>query len=370
MRAQIKVISIWGLPEWVWRLLLSFLALFLAFAVGGLLLLAIDVNPREAYSYLLLGNFGSVYSFSEILVKATPLMMTGLAFAFAYRTGLFNIGAEGQMYMGAIGAVLVSLKLAMLPGWLLIPLALLAAMIFGGIWGGMTGLLKVKFGANEIITTIMLNYIALYFLNYLITDPLREASGGYVQTDIIAEQSFLPLLIPDTRLHLGFLIALAFVVVFYLILWKTPFGFQLRAVGFNRHAAEYAGVHVSRNLVAAMAISGAFAGVAGFTEVNGLLHRLIDNFGVGLGFDGIAVALLGNANPFGIVVASFLFGLLRVGANAMQRGVGVPANVVYIIQGLTVLFLLAVNVMMPRIMRMVDQRRLKASARSEGRISA
>lgn len=370
MRVQVRGFSLWNAPEWVWRLLLSLLALFMAFALGGILLISIDVNPREAYSYLLLGNFGSVYSFTEILVKATPLMMTGLAFAFAYRTGLFNIGAEGQMYMGAIGAALVSLKLTGLPGWVLIPLALLTAMLFGGIWGGMTGFLKVKFGANEIITTIMLNYIALYFLNYLITDPLREASGGYVQSDTIAEQSFLPVLIPDTRLHIGFLIALAFIVIFYLILWKTPLGFQLRAVGFNRHAAEYAGVNVSRNLVTAMAISGAFAGVAGFTEVNGLLHRLIDNFGVGLGFDGIAVALLGNANPFGIVVSSLLFGLLRVGANAMQRGVGVPANVVYIIQGLTVLFLLAVNVLMPRIMRLVEQKRTQRPTTGERRLSA
>ncbi|GAV24247.1 simple sugar transport system permease protein [Carboxydothermus islandicus] len=330
------------------NLVVPILAILAALVLGAILLLFINVNPLEAYSVLLFGNLTSLYGISEILVKAVPIIMTGLAFTFAYRTGLFNIGAEGQMYVGAIAAVVVGLKLGHLSPFLAIPLSLLAALIAGGIWGGIPGLLKAVFGSSEIIITIMLNYVAVYLLSYLVDKPLREKSGFYPQTDMIGENAFLPVLIPNTRLHLGFLIALLFVVLVYIILWRTKLGFELRAVGLNLHAAEYAGIDVRTKMFLALALSGALAGVAGFTEVGGIHHRLLDNFSKGVGFDGIAVALLGQATPFGVVLASLLFGLLQVGANSMQRSVGVPANIVYIIQGLIILFLLGGTILARR----------------------
>jgi len=332
----------------VLNLLVPLLAILAALILGAVLLLIINVNPIEAYGVLLFGNLTSLYGISEILIKAVPLIMTGLAFAFAYRTGLFNIGAEGQMYVGAIAAVIVGLKFGHLSPFIAIPLALLAALVAGAIWGGIPGMLKAVFGSSEIIITIMLNYVAVYFLSYLVDKPLREKSGFYPQTDMIGENAFLPVLIPNTRLHLGFIIALLFAVLVYIILWRTKLGFELRAVGLNLHAAEYAGIDVRTKMFLALAISGALAGVAGFTEVGGIHHRLLDNFSKGVGFDGIAVALLGQATPLGVVLASLLFGLLQVGANSMQRSVGVPANIVYILQGLIILFLLGGTILARR----------------------
>lgn len=324
-------------------------AVIAALLVGAILLLMIGVNPLEAYWYLIFDNFSNIYSITEVIIKATPLILSGLAFTFAYRSGLFNIGAEGQMFVGAIAAVIVGLKLSFLPSPLVIFLSLVAAMAAGAIWGGIPGILKSRFGSSEIIITIMLNYVAIHLLSYLVDKPLREASGIYPQTDLIGESAFLPILITNTRFHLGVLIAIAFALLVYIVLWRTPFGYQVRAVGFNPDAAEYAGVNVKWNMILALAISGALAGTAGFTEVNGIHHRLLDNFSRNVGFDGIAVALLGRTTSLGVIISALLFGLLQVGANAMQRGVGVPANIVYVIQALVILFILGGAVLNPLI---------------------
>lgn len=315
-------------------------AVALALLLGAFLLWFVGVDPAEAYKYLIIGNFQSAYTTSEVLTKATPLIMTGLAFSFAYRTGLFNIGGEGQMFVGALATVVVGLQWGHLSPWVVIPTSLMAALLAGAMWGGIPGLLKARYGSSEIIVTIMLNYVAVYFLNYVVDKPLREASGTYPQTDPIGAGAFLPAIIPDTRLHLGFLIALAFAALFYVILWKTPLGFELRTVGYNPTSAEYAGINVKRKMALSLALSGALAGAAGFTEVNGIHHRVLDDFSRGVGFDGIAVALLGGATPVGVVVSSIWFGMLQVGATIMQRRVAVPANIVYVIQALVILFVL------------------------------
>ncbi len=331
-------------------------SVLLALLLGSILLLFIKVNPLEAYRYLIFANFSNFYNLAEIFVKATPIILTGLAFTFAFRTGLFNIGGEGQMFVGAIASVFVGLKTGHLSPFITIPLCLIAAMIAGAIWGIIPGILKGVFGSSEIIVTIMFNYVALYLVSYVVDRPLREASGFYPQTDLIGKNAFLPYIIPKTRLHIGFIVATLLVLVVYLILWKTPFGFRLRAVGFNPDGAEYSGIDIKRNIIISLAISGALAGVAGFTEIGGIHHRLLDNFSRNVGFDGIAAALLGNANPLGVFASALLLGMLQTGANAMQRGVGVPANIVSIIQALIIILVLAGNMLKPKIMIMLKRK--------------
>ena len=338
----------------VFTITVPIIAVLLALLLGSILLMIIKVNPLEAYRYLIFGNFTNIYNFAEIFVKATPILLTGLAFTFAFRTGLFNIGGEGQMFAGAMAAVFVGLKTGHLSSFITIPLCLGAAILAGAVWGIIPGILKGVFGSSEIIITIMFNYIALYLVSFLVDKPLREASGFYPQTDLIGENAFLPYLIPQTRLHIGFIIAILAAIIVYLVLWKTPFGFKLRAVGYNPDGAEYSGINIRKNIIISLAISGAIAGAAGFTEINGIHHRLLDNFSKNVGFDGIAAALLGNANPLGVFVSSLLLGMLQTGANAMQRGVGVPANIVSIIQSLIIIFVLSGNKLIPKVQDMIS----------------
>ncbi len=333
------------------------IAVFLALTVGSILLVFVKVNPLLAYRYLILGNFTNIYNIGEIFVKATPIILTGLAFTFAFKTGLFNIGGEGQMFAGAIAAVYVGLKTGHMSPFITITLCFLAALVAGAIWGIIPGLLKAKFGSSEIIVTIMFNYIGLYLVSYVVDGPLRESSGFYPQTDMIGKNAFLPYFLPGTRLHIGFIIAIVLSILTYIILKKTPFGYKLRAVGHNPHGAEYAGISIKKSIILSMAISGALAGVAGFTEIGGIHHRLLDNFSVGVGFDGIAAALLGGAQPIAVILSSVLLGMLKTGANAMQRGVGVPANIVNIIQALIILFVLAGNMLKPKIETILERKK-------------
>lgn len=331
------------------KILIPIAAVFLALLLGSILLLFIDVNPLEAYKYLIFGNFTNKYNTAEIFVKSTPIILTGLAFTFAFRTGLFNIGGEGQMFAGAMAAVFVGLKTGHLSPFLTISLSLMGAIVAGAIWGLIPGFLKGIFGSSEIIVTIMFNYVALYLISYLVDKPLRESIGFYPQTDLIGRNAFLPYVVPNTRLHIGFVIAIIISIMVYIILWKTPFGYRLRAVGFNPDGAEYSGMSIKKSIIISMAISGALAGVAGFTEINGIHHRLLDNFSKNVGFDGIAAALLGSANPAGVVVSSILLGMLQTGSNSMQRGVGVPANIVSIIQAMIIILVLAGNMLRPKL---------------------
>lgn len=328
-------------------IIVPIISVLLALLLGSILLLIIKVNPLEAYKYLILGNFTNIYNFSEIFVKATPIILTGIGYTFAFKVGLFNIGCEGQMLAGAMAAVFLGLKTGHLSPFITIPICLIGAMLAGAVWGLIPGVLKGVFGSSEIIVTIMFNYVALYLVSFLVDKPLREASGFYPQTDLIGENAFLPYLIPQTRLHIGFIVAIIFAFLVYLILWKTPFGYRLRAVGCNPDGAEYSGINIGKNIILSLVISGAIAGAAGFTEINGIHHRLLDNFSKDVGFDGIAAALLGNTQPLGVVIASLLLGMLKTGANAMQRGVGVPANIVNIIQALIIIFVLAGNKLKP-----------------------
>jgi len=279
--------------------------------------------------------------FSESLVIATPYIFAGLAVALGFRGGLFNIGAEGQLFLGGLASVYVGYSFTNLPWFVHLPLALLAGIAAGAIWGAIPGFLKARTGAHEVINTIMMNYVAFRLTDYLLQGPMA-GPGGLPITIEIATSAYLPSLFPKPmRIHAGFFLALAVAALVYWFLWKTTRGLEIRMVGANPHAARYAGVRITSTIVLTMALSGALAGLAGTAQVLGVNHKMVRAFSTGYGFDSIALALLGNSHPLGVVLASLLFGFLRGGAARMQSVAGVPVEIIRIIQALVIIFVAA-----------------------------
>ncbi len=319
-------------------------AIAVALFISGLILLAAGYNPLEAFKVMWEGAFSDMRTFTEVLLKATPLILIGVGLAVAFRCSIWNIGAEGQFYLGAVFSTATGIFLADLPAIILIPLVLLLGTIGGALWGMLAAWLKVRFGASEIVTTIMLNYIAIIGTGYLVTGPMIEEVGKFPQTAKIAEAAWLPRFLPPTRLHIGFLVALGLAFLIYLLIFKTSAGYAIRAVGINAEAARYAGMNVEGNMLLAMAISGGAAGLAGAVEVAGLTYRLYQQISPGYGFEGIAVALLANNHPLGIIFSGILFGALRSGSEVMQMNAKVPSVLVFAIQGLVILSVVAFGV--------------------------
>jgi len=277
----------------------------------------------------------------ESLMLTTPYIFAGLAVALGFRGGLFNIGAEGQIFIGGLAAVYIGYSLTGLPAIIHLPLALLAAILGGALWAAIPGFLKARYGAHEVINTIMMNYIAFRLADYLLQGPMGRADGMPITPEIL-KSAYLPALLPQpVRVHLGLIIALFMAWVVYWFLWKTPRGLEIRMVGANPNAARYAGIRIALIIVLTMSLSGALAGMAGANQVLGVDHRMVRAFSSGYGFDSIALALLGNSHPLGVVLASFLFGFLRGGAAQMQAEVGVPIEIIKIIQGLIIIFVAA-----------------------------
>ena len=329
-------------------LLVPLYAIVLSFIVGGVLIALIGVNPFEAYWALLRGMFGSPDRIAASIARSVPFIGSALALAFAFRAGLFNIGAEGQMLIGGVIAAWVGTWSLMfdLPGVLAVPLMLLAGFVGGAVWGGIPGVLRARTGAHEVITTIMLNSIALFLTRWLInaTDPLilRDRSASVPRTRVISPTARLPELVDsEPPLHWGLIVmvALCFVVAF--VLQRTTFGFATITVGSNPHAAHYAGISVSRIIVLAMLLSGGFAGLAAVSEVAGTNFFFQPGTFAFLGFDGIAIALLARANPIAIIPAALLWGSLLAGAPLMQQEADVSIDVVRIIQSMVLLFVAA-----------------------------
>ena len=299
--------------------------------------------------------------FSESLVTSAPYIFAGLALALGFRGGVFNIGAEGQLFVGGLASVYVGYAISGLPWYVHLPLALLAGALAGAIWGAIPGFLKARFGAHEVINTIMMNYVAFRLTDLLLQPGLMARPDGLPITPEIKPSAYLPALFPrPMRLHVGFFLALALAALVYWFLWKTKYGFEIRMVGANPRGARYAGVSITRIIVLTMALSGALAGLAGTNQVLGLDHRLVRAFSTGYGFDSIALALLGNSHPVGVVLASLLFGFLRAGAARMQSVAEVPVEMIRIVQGMVIIFVAA-----PEIIRGLY--RLKA-ARAEERM--
>jgi simple sugar transport system permease protein len=318
-------------------------ALAIALLISGVVVALAGRNPVVAFSALVDGAFGSAYGLSEVGVKACPLLITGLAVAVAFRAGIWNIGAEGQLLAGATIMATIGSRPWPLPGWLALPLALLAAAGGGAAWAAAAGWLRVRRNVNEVISTIMLNFIALGIVGYLVHGPLQEAAGTYPQSDAIVSALRLPRVIGGTRLHAGLLLAVVAAVGCMVLLFRTVLGFQMRAVGLNAEAARLGGARPERCLLLALVISGALAGLAGAVEVSAVTFRLYERFSPGWGFTAIAVALLGRLHPAGIVGAALLFGVLEAGSNSMQRVADVSAVLVDVVQATVILCMLAVE---------------------------
>jgi simple sugar transport system permease protein len=341
------------LKAFPWQeVLIPIVAVFLALLVGSGFILLVGENPLMAYSVLFRESLGSTKNIATTLQRATPLIFTGLAVAFAFRGGLFNIGAEGQLYIGAFAAAWVGFTFD-LPRLIHLPLAVFAGMVGGALWGAIPGYLKAKLGVHEVINTIMLNFIALFLTDWLATGPFH--GGTWVpETARIKSTAALARLYPPTRLNTGIYLALVAALVAYLILWKTKRGYELRAVGLNPTAAEYGGINVARNTVIAMALSGALAGLAGTEQILGLHNRFILRFSPDLGFMGIAVALLGKNHPVGVVFAAVLFGALQSGSAAMDRLTAVPRELITIIQAL-IIFFVAAEYLIRKMLRLKEE---------------
>ena len=302
------------------------------------------------------------YPFTDSLVAATPYIFAGLAVAVGFRCGLFNIGVEGQLYIGAICSVWVGFALKGLPAIIHLPLALLAGAAGGAVWASIPAILKAKAGAHEVINTIMMNYVAFRLSDWLLSDkgPLKRPDSPNPVSPLIEKSAELPRFFPDPiRLHLGFFIALGVAVFIYWFLFKTTLGFELRTVGANPKAARYAGMNITRNIIIAMCLSGALAGLAGANEVLGVNHNLALAFSSGYGFDSIALALLGKSHPLGVVLAALLFGTLRSGATRMQNIAKIPIDIISILQALIIAFIAA-----PGIIRAIY--RLKLPKQDDG----
>ncbi|MHC1784282.1 MAG: ABC transporter permease [Anaerolineaceae bacterium] len=321
-------------------------AIIIALLIGALVIKLAGGDPWRAYKHIGEASFGSLGVFSDTIVKAIPLMLVGLGCAIAFRMKIWNIGAEGQFYMGAFGASLVVLA-PILPaktsGWIFIPVMILFGMAFGAFWGFIPGFLKARFNVNEIISTLMLNYIAIAWNNYWIFAVWTE--GGFQMSKVFPKTAWLPRLadyakeIPIFRgltTHLGLLFAILAAVIIWMILYRSKWGYQIRLIGDNPRAANYAGISITRNIVLVMMLSGALAGLAGMSEITGVVHRLQEKISPGYGFSGIIVAWLAKLNPFVVIVVSILFGALLLAGREIQ-----PSGVPKMIQGIILVCLIA-----------------------------
>lgn len=321
------------------NLLVPVISVILGLLVGAVVMYVSGYDPIEGYAALWDGIFGDAYTIGETIRQITPYILAGLAVAFAFRTGLFNIGVEGQLIVGWFAAAYVGIAVD-LPKFIHLPLAILAAAAAGALWGFIPGLLKARFKVHEVIVTIMMNYVALHTSNALIrTISDGGDNSGPIHPSASLRSEFLENMTDFSRLHYGIIIALAMVLVMWLILEKTTKGFELKSVGLNHHASEYAGMNVNKNIILAMSISGAFAGLGGAMEALGTFEFASVKGGfTGIGFDGIAVALLGANTPLGVIFGAALFGALKYGATNMPNAAEIPEEIVSIIIAIIIFF--------------------------------
>ncbi len=320
----------------------SFIAIVFSLLVSALLIKMAEADILTAFGSLWSGAFGSTRAFFETLVRSTPLILTGLAASMAFRGKIWNIGAEGQLFIGAMTGYWASTMFGGLPSIVLIPIIIIFSFIGGALWGALAGYLKTRFDVDVIISTIMLNYIATYFLSFMLSanGPWREDGSFFQQSAKLAKSTFFPLLVPRSRLHLGFLIAISAAVLIYILLKKTSLGYEIRAFGFNPIASRFKGANISKTVIIIMFISGGLAGLAGAGELFGIHHRLRPDISVNLGYTGIIVAMLAGLNPIAVIPAGIIFGALLNGATKLQIISGVPSSLIYAIQAIVLLFYL------------------------------
>lgn len=321
--------------------LLSIVSLVIAIVISAIIMAVCGYNPFEAYGAIVKGSFGSQRAIVQTLTQATPLIFTGLAFTLAKKANLINLGAEGQLYLGALAAAVVGMTDLGLPTVIHLPLAVLAGMAAGGIYAGLVGFLKVRFGSNEVIATIMLNSIAIYFVDYLLNGPLLAEGSSVAQTERVLQTAQLPRIFQQYQLTIAIIIAVAACILAKLFMDKTNLGYEIRAVGLNPEAAETAGISKAKVTVVALCISGCIAGLAGASHVLGVDRRLINGFSPDYGFSGISVAALAADSPVGVIFAGIVFGALRAGTMELNRTTSIPVEFVNVIQAMVVILVAA-----------------------------
>ena len=326
--------------------LIPLVSVICGFLVGALAILAAGADPTQAYLALFQGAFTNHNALAETLLSTTPYVFLGLAVALGFRAGLFNIGAEGQFYIGSLSGIFVAYSIHGLPAVIEIPLALIAGMLGGAVYAAIAGALKARFGAHEVITTIMLNYVSFLIASYLVDTPglMLAPNVSTPRTPDADPGAVLPIILSGSRLHLGFILALLTVPAVWFLIERTTIGFRLRAVGFNQGAARTAGISVSWTIILTMALSGALAGMAGIVQVLGVDIHMTDTVAAGYGFDAIAVALLARSNPWGILPAALLFGALHNGASFMQLQTQVSSDLISIVQASVIIFVAAPSI--------------------------
>lgn len=318
-------------PVWV-RPLIPVAAIIVTFLLTATLVLLVKANPLEAYYYFLVDPLSSRVSAIEVLVKATPLLLTGAAVTFAFAGGYWNIGAEGQLYAGAVAATAIGLQAQGMSPWLAIPAMLIGGFAAGMLWALIPALMKIKLAIDEVVTTLLLNSVALFVVSFLLNGLWRNPISQWPQSPEIAPAAIFPKLIPRSRLHLGFILAVIIIVALWFVLTRTAFGLRMRAVGLGPEAARFAGINVGRTMLISALVSGGIAGLAGVSEVAGIHYHLIDAISPGYGYTGIIIATLGTLNAWGVALAALFIGLIDTGAQTVSRALGVPAYLGDVIQ--------------------------------------
>lgn len=332
-------------PSISWQVGSVLLALLASALVSALLLVSAKADLATSFGALWDGAFGGWRATWKTLVKATPLILTGVAAAVAFRARIWNIGAEGQLFAGAIMAYWLSLSMGGLPGLVVVPLLFAAGAAGGALYGGLAGYLRARFHVNEVLTTVMLNYVIIYLLSFLLTGPWRDPESFFQQSPRVVDGTLLPNLLAGTKLHLGFLVALAVAALVHIVITRTSLGYEIRAIGMNEKAARFKGINVERTAVIVMLISGAVAGLAGVTEVFGVQGRIKPDISVGFGFTGIVIAVLALLNPIAVVFIAVLFGGFVNGGIKLQVATGVPSTLTDAIQAIILLFFLTAAVL-------------------------
>lgn len=318
-------------PVWT-KALIPVVAVLVTFIITSIFIILAGANPFQAYYNFIIVPLSSKFSALEVLVKATPLIFTGIAVTFAFASGYYNIGAEGQLYAGAVVAAWVGATFTNLPAIAVVPLMLVLGFLGGVLWALIPALLKVRLKVDEVVTTLLMNSIIMYFISALLNGPWRDPETGWPKSPEFFEAARFVQLIPRSRLHLGFIIALVVVIIVYVIIKRTPLGLQMRAVGASKAGAQFAGINVNRTMLIAALVSGGIAGLAGVSEIAGIHYHLISELSGGYGYTGIIVATLGGLNPIGATIAALFIGLIDTGAQTVSRVLGVPVYLGDVVQ--------------------------------------
>lgn len=327
-------------PYWI-KAVIPFAAVLITFLITSIILLLSKVNPIQAFYYFLIDPLSNRASLIEVLVKTTPLFLTGIAVALAFACGYWNIGAEGQLIAGATAAAGLGMVVQNVSPWVGIPIMVIGGFIAGAAWALLPAILKVKLSVDEIVTTLLMNYVVLYVVSFLLNGPWRTTTNpGWPQSPEISMATRFVKLIPRTRLHVGFIIALAIIFVVWFILTKTKLGYQMRASGFGKEAAHFTGININRTVLISALLSGGIAGIAGAGEIGGIHYHLIEALSGGLGYTGVIVATMASLNPIGVIPSALFIGLIETGSRSVSRALSVPIHLGGIVEGLLLLIIL------------------------------